>query len=172
MRSLLSKRGRYQKRLKRIIKRYSKENNLPFEIIASIIWQESKGHQFAARYEPGFFAHYIEGRGKAIDGYWPPSDRATLPTEQRLRAFSFSVMQVMGQTAREMGFDADDLMELSDLNNNVRIGCKYLAWCIRQNDNDLWKGIARYNGTGERARKYAEKIKSIHERRAWEAMFE
>ena len=63
------------------------------ELVCAIVEQESSWNPWALRYEPEFYEKYVApqiARG-AIDDV----------TESRARAFSWGLMQVMGQAARE-----------------------------------------------------------------------
>src|SRR5262245_59806469 len=72
-------------------------------LVCAICHHESEGWQpWAFRYEPAFYAKYIEVM-------------VSLPaTEKRARAFSYGLMQIMGQVAREQGFTGKSLGELFD----------------------------------------------------------
>ena len=66
------------------------------ELVCAIVEQESAWNPWALRYEPAFYERYIA----------PQIARGAIPdvTESRARAFSWGLMQVMGQVAREHGF--------------------------------------------------------------------
>ena len=64
-------------------------------LACSVCEQESSWNPWAIRYEPAFFARYIESMTRLS------------PTEARLRAMSFGLMQIMGETAREEGYVGD-----------------------------------------------------------------
>src|SRR3989442_7842808 len=83
------------------------------------------------RYEPAFFAKYV----------------APLYTNNRIsaseayaRGFSWGLMQVMGQVARENGFAADFLSALCDPEQGLALGCLVLQ-----------KKLAAAGGDGTRA---------------------
>ena len=96
-------------------------------LVCAVIEQESGGDQWALRFEPQFYFHYVMPL-KLLD-----------MTEATARAFSWGVMQVMGQTAREAGFGFDDsnpktktspvisLAALCDPANGIEVGCTVLA---------------------------------------------
>src|SRR5690348_13026314 len=74
------------------------------ELVCAIVEQESAWNPWALRYEPAFYDRYIAPqivRG-AIAGV----------TESRARAFSWGLMQVIGQVAREHGFADASLASL------------------------------------------------------------
>lgn len=77
--------------------------DLPAGVLDAVIAQESAGNPDAYRFEPGFYEHYIKGVNPAqLGGHWPIEVSAD--TERFARSFSWGLMQVMGQVAREMGF--------------------------------------------------------------------
>lgn len=114
--------------------------SLPRGILAAIIAQESGGNAFAIRYEPGFFTKYIDG--KPLIGSRLPG--ASEDTERRARATSWGLMQIMGESARELGFDRPFLSELCDPIVGVRYGAKLLR---RKLDiyTDLARALSAYN---------------------------
>lgn len=113
---------------------------LPISIVAAIVCQESSGWtNRKPRYEPGFFRRYI----LKIPG---------IGTEERKgRATSWGPMQVMGQTAREMGYTAP-FQNMLVLEIGLYWGCRYLKRLkIRYYDKHGWGGvIAAYNAGSPR----------------------
>src|SRR5690242_15899830 len=87
---------------------------LPDVLICAIVEQESAWNTWAIRYEPAFFDRYIS--------------KLNLPneTEAHARAFSWGLMQTMGQVAREHGFHGP-LSALCDPDNGLEMGCKIFA---------------------------------------------
>ena len=83
-------------------------------IVCAVIDQESDWDTWAIRYEPAFFSRYIQ---PIQSGPRPLS-----ATEAAARAFSFGLMQIMGQTARELGFASLFLVELCDPDTGVDFG--------------------------------------------------
>lgn len=119
---------------------------VPPQLAAAVIYQESRGNPAAARYEHKFFMRYVDWRGrKDLHGYVPTG--CTLDTEKRLRATSFGLMQVMGQTARERGFRGEFLPELFDPATNLRVGCEYLAHLLNSHFKTV-DALQRWNGGG------------------------
>ena len=127
---------------------------LRLEVIAAIIYQESKVNPWAIRYEPAFFKHYIEPlTRKTLPGF-VPYPIPTLSTEKRSRAISWGLMQVMGETARETGYKDKYLSKLTEIPDNLEIGCKYLRRLINlyaEHHVDLQyrKALLRWNGGGD-----------------------
>lgn len=49
-----------------------------------------------------------------------------------------------------------DATDLLDMNTNLRAGAFILASCLKRADGDLWGTFRRYNGSGKKARRYAD----------------
>lgn len=97
------------------------------ELIAAIMKQESNIERCAVRYEPDFYRRYLSPetiKDQVKENIYLSSKRLkiTIETETLLRATSFGFLQVLGQVAREHGFDGH-LTELCD----PEIGLKYGA---------------------------------------------
>ncbi len=100
-------------------------------LVCAVCEQESAWNPWAIRYEPGFLARYVAplftaGKISATEAY--------------SRSFSWGLMQVMGQVAREHGFGpcspgfpnpgvsaAASLAELCDPASGLDVGCRVLA---------------------------------------------
>jgi len=120
------------------------------ELVASIIFQESfRGTRkfseavFAIRYEDGFYARYLAN--KPFIGVNPNYNKVSRVTERRARAFSYGLMQIMGQTAREYGFAEPYLASLVWPVANISLGCKILQDKLRK--HGAIDGIRAYNGS-------------------------
>tara|TARA_R110000787_G_scaffold251841_1_gene357347 strand:+ start:168 stop:686 length:519 start_codon:yes stop_codon:yes gene_type:complete len=109
--------------------------DIPDGLILAIIMTESTGEECAIRYEPDF-------RWLDEDALDHPPVRSTKPTEREGQSTSWGPMQVMGATARWMGFDGwfPELCGPS----GVEYGVKYL---LRQrNRYHNWpEAVAAYN---------------------------
>lgn len=119
--------------LSRIARATAKSFNLPEDIVCAICEQESNWNPWAIRFEEGFYKRYTEPM-KLSD------------TEEHARAMSFGVMQVMGQTARERGFQGKFLTELCDPVTGIEFGCKTLAHKLERQGGDIKAAILAYNG--------------------------
>ena len=117
------------------VKPYADKYGLDLATVCAVIEQESGWYWAAVRYEPAFFARYIEGM------------RGLTDCEKSFRATSFGLMQIMGQVAREHGFSGSSLLELADPDANLEYGCKKLAECFRLSP-DPEKALLHYNGGG------------------------
>lgn len=117
------------------------------ELVASIVYQESKGDPWAARYEPGFFDMYLSNKTAAnLSGYVPPGNLCSFETEVRLRSFSIGIMQCMGETARWLGFRGTCLLQLCRIDIGLKFGCLYLKHLIDLKKGNEREGVAAYNG--------------------------
>lgn len=86
--------------------------------IAAFVAQESGGVEKRMRYEPAW--HFFNAPEKYAKALGISAD-----TEQRLQCFSFGLMQVMGATARDMGF-AGYLVDLCDPDIGLSVACQFL----------------------------------------------
>jgi soluble lytic murein transglycosylase-like protein len=114
---------------------YSLESSL----VCAVIEQESAWSPWATRYEPAFFAKYVAPLY---------TNQKISPTEAYGRAFSYGLMQVMGQVARERGFEGDFLPELCNPYVGVDIGCRHLAALWEKNHGDMSRTLLAWNGGG------------------------
>lgn len=105
-------------------------------LVCAMCEHESGWNPWAIRYEPAFYLRYIA------------SMKGLSETEKTARAFSIGLMQVMGQVAREQGFDGKYLTELCDPLVNLEHGCKKLKKCMTISDGDVEMALLKYNGGG------------------------
>jgi soluble lytic murein transglycosylase-like protein len=106
-------------------------------LVMALIEHESSWNPWAVRYEPGFYSTYIS--------------HMKLPdTEKTMRATSFGLMQIIGQTAREKGFDEKFLTALCEPLNGVTYGCKKLKDCMDRAHGDVNDALLRYNGGSDK----------------------
>src|ERR1700733_13115927 len=102
-------------------------------LVAAVCEQESDWEPGAVRFEPAFLRHYI-------------APLALPPLEGLDRAASWGLMQIMGQVAREFGFDGN-LNTLRTPELGVLYGCRKLQKCFDvHRDNDT--SLLAYNGAG------------------------
>ena len=108
---------------------------LPEELVCAVCDHESGGWDpFAVRYEPAFERRY------------DPVDPVKQPTEHFARAVSFGLMQLMGETARELGFVGKYLTQLCDPLTGIEFGCRKLARCMAARPADVRAALLMYNG--------------------------
>lgn len=155
-------------RLKRLITKAAKENGIPLEILASVIWHESVGGiANIMRYEDGFYHRYLENKDMQ---YHVPNFPPTKATERRLRAFSYGYCQIMGETARRFGFKNQMLTDLLKPKINIPLGAKILASYIRQHGGNIIKGLLGYNGGADPT--YPDTILTIAKTKNYEALWQ
>jgi len=106
-------------------------------LVCAVIEQESAWNPWAMRYEPAFFAKYVAGLY---------TNNKITASEAYARGFSWGLMQVMGQVAREIGFDGTFLSSLCDPEHNLAIGCKLLRKKLDAMDGDATRGLLAWNG--------------------------
>lgn len=111
--------------------------NLPPALVCALIEQESSWNPWAIRYEPAFFDRYI-------------APQHLNPTEAHARAFSYGLMQVMGQVARELGFTGAYLAALCDPQTAIEYGCRKLKNCLSKANGVVEDALLRYNGGGNK----------------------
>lgn len=149
-----------------IIKAAATKYKLPSDLVASVIWHESvlatpnqdiELAKYASRYESGFYERYIAHM------------HGLTTTESIHRATSWGYMQVMGQVARELGFNKRWLPAICEPEVNIDLGCKKLSKCIKDAKGNEEFGLQRYNGGGNPT--YAKRVLSIRESEAYEPLF-
>lgn len=116
-------------------------------LVCAVIEQESAWNPWAMRYEPLFFAKYVAPLY---------TNNKVSASEAYARGFSWGLMQVMGQVARETGFDTLFLSELCDPQQALSIGCKVLRKKFDANDGDTCRALLAWNGGGNPA--YAAQV--------------
>lgn len=114
---------------------------LPERFIAAVIQVESAGNPWSMRFEPSFYAMVQREGFKAPAG-------VSRPTELNARCFSWGLMQIMGQVARERGCLDPYLSALCEPRIGILWGCRQLAKCRdRFLERFGWAAVAAaYNG--------------------------
>lgn len=119
-----------------LAKTAAQRHSLDPALVCAVCDHESAGWStWAVRYEPAF------------EKRWDPTAGIS-PTEHYGRAFSYGLMQIMGETARELGFAGKYLTELCDPETGVEFGCRKLAKCVAS-CGDVEAALLRYNGGGD-----------------------
>lgn len=119
----------------------AKDFDLDPHLVAAIVNQESRGMTYAARYEPLF--RYLE----------KPADHAkqqgiSVETEEMLQKTSFGLLQIMGGTARFIGYSGA-LPALFKPDTNLYWGCRYLKR-LKGQYPDIKDMVAAYNAGSPR----------------------
>ncbi len=94
------------------------------------------------RYEPAFYERYLQPQFacRAIGN----------EGEARARAFSWGLMQVMGQVARENNFAAPSFATLCEPSTGLDIGCRVLAAKLAAAHGNVAEALQRWNGGANR----------------------
>ena len=108
-------------------------------LVCAVVEQESSWNPWAMRYEPAFFAKYVASLY---------TNNKVSATEAYARGFSWGLMQVMGQVARENGFTEAFLSALCDPANGIEIGCRVLKRKLDAMAGDVVRGLLAWNGGG------------------------
>lgn len=132
-----------------IIKQAAERHLIDPLLVQAVVEQESGGNQWAFRYEPAFFRRYIQDLHEGQLSGFVPRNIPTLVTEKQARATSWGLMQIMGETARSIGFSGRYLTELLDAATNVEWGCLYLAQLLLRSDGNLRRALLKWNGGGD-----------------------
>lgn len=119
---------------KQLAKKYAIKYSINLSLICALIEHESSWNVFAVRYEPLFYQRYVVPL------------KGITATEAQMRATSWGLMQLMGQTAREFGFIGKYLAELCDPEIGIDFGCKKLRHCLDRNVSDESRALLEYNG--------------------------
>ena len=106
-------------------------------LVCAVVEQESGWNPFAMRYEPRFFTKYVAPLY---------TNNKISASEAYARGFSWGLMQVMGQVAREAGFDLLYLSALCDPEQGLAIGCKVLRKKFDAAGDDTQRALLAWNG--------------------------
>jgi soluble lytic murein transglycosylase-like protein len=108
-------------------------------LVCAVCEQESAWDPWAIRYEPGFMSQYVDPLLTA---------KKISATEAYARSFSWGLMQIMGETARERGYTEDSLATLCDPVTGLEYGCRQLSNRLAPAKGDVAKGLQFWNGGG------------------------
>src|SRR5262245_1759677 len=104
-----------QPELEQLARAAAQKHELDEALFCALCDHESVGWKpWAIRYEPAFFSRYVAPLY---------TNNKISATEAFARSFSYGLGQIMGQTARELGFDGEYLTELCD----PEVGLEYAA---------------------------------------------
>jgi|JI7StandDraft_1071085.scaffolds.fasta_scaffold17611_6 soluble lytic murein transglycosylase-like protein len=144
---------------KELIIRSAESFRLDANLIEAVIMVESSGNPNAVRFEPlwRYFNH---------PSVWAEKLGISRAEEEMLQATSFGLMQVMGGTARDLGF-TDDLNMLKNPEIGVFYGCKKLSQLQKKYEQED-QVISAYNQGNARMRngmfvnqRYVDKVYTI-----------
>ena len=126
---------------KQLVSKYAGKWALDVPLVCALIEHESSWNPWAFRPEPEFEKRYVDPMKLNL-------------TETIGRSCSWGLMQIMGQTATELGFGGRFHNALCDPGVGVDYGCRKLARCFTINPPakdadgklDYSKGLLAYNG--------------------------
>lgn len=133
--------------IRALVVEYAAQHKLDPDLVSAIIAVESSFRENVIRYEPEWrYFHHV--------GMWAGRLSITVETETKLQKMSFGLMQLMGGTARGLGFEGM-LTELLLPEVNIRYGCVMLdrLYTKYSKDDRAWSEpvVAAYNaGTPRR----------------------
>ncbi len=110
-------------------------------LVCAVVEQESGWNPWAIRYEPLFFAKYVAPLY---------TNNKVSATEAYARGFSWGLMQLMGQCAREDGLASTiELAALCEPEIGLAFGCAHLSRKLSSAGGDVRKGLLAWNGGGD-----------------------
>ncbi|HXX99800.1 MAG TPA: lytic transglycosylase domain-containing protein [Candidatus Limnocylindrales bacterium] len=129
----------FDSKLMALARKAAEAEGLDAAVVCAVVEQESGWNPWAMRYEPLFFAKYVAPLY---------TNNKVGATEAYARGFSWGLMQVMGQTARETGVNSLFLSMLCDPAAGLAVGCKILRKKIEAAGGDLHEALLAWNGGG------------------------
>jgi soluble lytic murein transglycosylase-like protein len=106
-------------------------------LVCAVCEQESSWNAWSIRYEPLFFSKYVAPLF---------TNNKISASEAYARGFSWGLMQVMGQVAREHGYSEPFLSSLCDPTDALEIGCRVLRKKLDAGENDVTRALLLWNG--------------------------
>lgn len=120
------------------------------DLVEAHVMTESSGNPQAVRFEPQFYDRYIRPLGLKDQ------------KEAQGRATSFGLLQIMGQVARELGYQGA-FSGLMDPSVGIEWGCKKLSKCYAKFANQgIDAGIAAYNSGTPRRNKDGSFVNQVY----------
>ena len=129
-----------------LIRQVATAYTLPFELLKAQVQVESNGDPNAFRFEPAFFTRYVLNNPASKAARFGP-----------LAACSYGVLQVMLETAYELGFDGRPEDLFVD-RIGLTWGAKKMRALLDANGDNYPVALQRYNGTGAAAEAYAARV--------------
>lgn len=112
----------------------AKTHGLDSNLVCAVVEQESSWEPWSIRFEPRFKARYVDPLNLS-------------DTEATARSFSWGLMQLMGEVARELGY-RDHLAKLCDPATGLEWGCQLLVKKLALAKGDVHQGLQYWNGGG------------------------
>src|SRR5438445_1049533 len=130
-----------QEALEEAARQAAANHNLDPALVCAVCEQESgdpnnnwQWRPWAIRYEPAFYERYTK-------------PMHLTDTEEYSRAISWGLLQLMGETARELGYKGP-IAKLCEPDVGLDWGCLKLANCMKAHGSNLVEALLAYNGGG------------------------
>jgi soluble lytic murein transglycosylase-like protein len=137
-------------KIKEIIQQKAIEFEIDPNLVMAFVLKESSGHSNAIRYEADFYHRYTGPMNFSED-------------EEKGRATSYGLMQIMGEVARELGFKGE-FKELFDPTLNLSYALKHLKRFINKyKTQGLDYAIASYNAGSPRFTEAGKGVKFVNQ---------
>lgn len=119
-------------------------HQVPAALLAGVVQEESRFEQYAERTEPAYLKN---PKIRRLARTWSKRHGGipTSLTEQTDRARSYGLMQVMGEVAREQGYDSTYLANLFNADDAIDQGALLLKKLLLRYGTDTLAAISSYN---------------------------
>lgn len=128
-----------------LINSVARKHQITPQLVAAIIYEESRGKVYRTRFEMRWFTRLRGIKRDQLLGFVPGESLCSLDTEKVHRATSWGLCQILGETARERGFQGENLTQLIEPEVGVDIAMGYLAHLIKLKGNE-YDAVLAYNG--------------------------
>jgi soluble lytic murein transglycosylase-like protein len=130
--------------LEKLARETAARQGLDPALVCAICEQETHWNPWLTRYESVYHnSQVVLGEAAKFAPRAPYT--VSIATETICRCLSWGLMQVMGQTAREIGYRAP-LAQLCDPAAGLEWGCQKLGRCLVMKHGDVRAAVALYNG--------------------------
>ena len=141
--------------------RIAKEHKLPPALVCAITEKESSWRPWAIRFEPGY--RWLHLRNDDVPRF-PGVTSATELCQQRT---SWGLMQVIGSTARDLGFPGSYMSELCEPTVGLDYGCRFILSLRERFGESIPDIISSYNAghpTQSNQEEYTTPVLQLFER--------
>ncbi len=137
------------------------EKGIDVRIFTALIQQESGFDPWATRFEPHYYERHLKNKNKTELVGYVPLLIPTFRTECTHRATSWGLCQILGDTARGLGFKGRFLSQLLQPEVNIGLGTSYFAMLLKRvkEEDKITKyrtALLRWNGGGDLS--YPDKV--------------
>ena len=138
-----------------LVMEFADKHGIPANLLRAIVQTESAGNTWAMRYEPDYRWLWDVRNDNPYKGdpeLLPSPSFVSVKTELVGQRTSWGLMQVMGATARELGFRGRYLSRFVDPEFGLEYGCRYLRR-LHERFGPGWEAVAAaYNAGSPRRR--------------------